>query len=187
VTALEGDIDRGLTAAEAASRLSRFGPNEITGEEPPSVWVVALAQLRDPMNLMLVAVTVVSFLIDQVSTGIIVGLLIVLNVVLGARQELKARASVDALSNLQVPQAKALRDGSIVLVPAIEVVPGTSCRSKRVTWCRRTGGSSGRRHWRCRRRRSPARARPLRRTQRSWPTRTCLSVTAPTCCSRTRR
>jgi P-type Ca2+ transporter type 2C len=124
VTALEGDIDRGLTAAEAASRLSRFGPNEITGEEPPSMWVIALAQLRDPMNLMLVAVTVVSFLIDQVSTGIIVGLLIVLNVVLGSRQELKARASVDALSNLQVPQAKALRDGSIVLVPAIEVVPG---------------------------------------------------------------
>jgi P-type Ca2+ transporter type 2C len=124
VAALGGDVDRGLTAAEASSRLSRFGPNEITGERPPSVWAVALAQLRDPMNLMLVAVTVVSFLIDQVSTGIIVGLLIVLNVVLGARQELKARASVDALSSLQVPQAKVLRDGSIVLVRAVEVVPG---------------------------------------------------------------
>ncbi len=88
------------------------------------MWAVALQQLRDPMNLMLVAVTVVSFLIGEVSTGIVVGLLIVLNVVLGSRQELKARASVDALSSLQVPQAKVVRDGSLQLVPATEVVPG---------------------------------------------------------------
>ena len=42
----------------------------------------------------------------------------------GSRQELKARASVDALSNLQVPQAKVVRGGALVLVPAVEVVPG---------------------------------------------------------------
>ena len=86
--------------------------------------MVALTQLRDPMNIMLVAVTAVSFVIGQDSTGIIVALLIGLNVVLGSRQELKARASVDALSNLQVPQAKVVRGGSLVLVPAVEVVPG---------------------------------------------------------------
>jgi P-type Ca2+ transporter type 2C len=121
---LGSDLDRGLSTGEAAARLSRYGPNAITGEKPPSMWVIAFEQLRDPMNLMLVAVTVISLLIDQVSTGIIVGLLIVLNVVLGSRQELKARASVDALSNLQVPQAKVVREGSLALVAATEVVPG---------------------------------------------------------------
>ena len=99
----------GLTGAEAAARLARYGPNQITGEKPPSILAVALTQLRDPMNIMLIAVTAVSFAIGQVSTGVIVGLLILLNVVLGSRQELKARASVDALSNLQVPQAKVVR------------------------------------------------------------------------------
>ena len=39
------------------------------------------------MNLMLVAVVVVSLLIGQVSTGVIVGLLILLNVALGTRWE----------------------------------------------------------------------------------------------------
>jgi P-type Ca2+ transporter type 2C len=121
---LGSDLDRGLSTGEAAARLSRYGPNAITGEKPPSMWVIAFEQLRDPMNLMLVAVTVISLLIDQVSTGVIVGLLIVLNVVLGSRQELKARASVDALSNLQVPQAKVVREGSLALVAATEVVPG---------------------------------------------------------------
>jgi len=121
---LETDPSGGLTGAEAASRLARYGPNKITGEKPPSILVVALTQLRDPMNIMLVAVTAVSFAIGQVSTGVIVALLILLNVVLGSRQELKARASVDALSNLQVPQAKVVRGGGLVLVPAVEVVPG---------------------------------------------------------------
>ena len=85
---------------------------------------VALKQLRDPMNIMLIAVTAVSFAIGQVSTGVIVAALILLNVVLGSRQELKARASVDALSDLQVPQAKVVRGGGLLLVPAVEVVPG---------------------------------------------------------------
>jgi Ca2+-transporting ATPase len=83
-----------------------------------------MGQLRDPMNIMLVAVAIVSFAIGEVSTGIIVALLILLNVVLGSRQELKARASVTALSNLQVPQTKVVRDGSVALVPAVDLVPG---------------------------------------------------------------
>ena len=118
------DSVSGLSAAEAELRLTRFGPNEISKEKPPSAVRVALLQLRDPMNIMLIAVTVVSLLIDEVSTAVIVALLIALNVVLGTRQELKARASIDALSQMQVPQAKVVRDGSLVLVAATGLVPG---------------------------------------------------------------
>jgi Ca2+-transporting ATPase len=124
VRTLGTDATSGLSSADAAGRRSQYGPNEITSEKPPTVWAVALAQLRDPMNIMLVAVTAVSFAIGEVSTGIIVALLILLNVVLGSRQELKARASVTALANLQVPQAKVLRDGAVALVAAVDVVPG---------------------------------------------------------------
>src|SRR4051812_22785707 len=74
--ALGSDPASGLTGAEAAARLSRFGPNEIAREQPPSVWQVALQQFRDPMNIMLVAVVAVSFAIGEVSTAVIVALLI---------------------------------------------------------------------------------------------------------------
>ena len=80
------------------------------------------------MNIMLVAVAVASLLIAQVSTAVLVGALVLLNVVLGARQELKARASVDALAKLQVPQTRVLREGQLELVPAEEVVPGDIVR-----------------------------------------------------------
>ena len=124
VAGVGSDTERGLTSGDAASRLARFGTNEITKEKPPSVWAVALTQLRDPMNIMLIAVIVISLLISQFSTALIVGFLVALNVVLGTRQELKARASVDALSKMQVLQAKVLRDGDLGLVPAAQIVPG---------------------------------------------------------------
>ncbi|MCC2033967.1 cation-translocating P-type ATPase [Microbacterium allomyrinae] len=124
VTAMQTDRERGLTGAEAARRLAEHGPNSIAAEPAPSVWQVSLRQLADPMNVMLVAVAVISLLIDQVSVGILVGALVVLNVVLGARQELKAKASVDALAKMQIPQAKVIRDGSLLQVAATDIVPG---------------------------------------------------------------
>ena len=111
VAALDTDADVG---AERRRGRDPAGParTERDHEREAAVGLGGGAgQFRNPMNIMLVAVTVVSFAIGEVSTGIIVALLILLNVVLGSRQELKARASVTALSNLQVPQAKVVRDG----------------------------------------------------------------------------
>src|SRR3982751_2384303 len=105
-----------------------MGPNKLTSEKPPSGWVIALGQLRDPMNIMLIAVAVASLLIAQISTAVLVAALVLLNVVLGARQELKARASVDALAKLQVPQTRLLREGQYEMIPAEEVVPGDVVR-----------------------------------------------------------
>jgi P-type Ca2+ transporter type 2C len=128
VAATGADLDQGLTHREAERRLQQVGPNKLTSEKPPSTWAVALAQLRDPMNIMLIAVAVASLLIGQVSTAVLVAALVLLNVLLGARQEMKARASVDALSKLQVPQTRILREGQLEMVPAEEVVPGDVVR-----------------------------------------------------------
>ncbi|EWT01709.1 metal ABC transporter ATPase [Intrasporangium oryzae NRRL B-24470] len=124
VAAAGSDTASGLTASEAASRLSAYGANEIAAEPQPSVWAIAAVQLRDPMNIMLVAVVVVSLLIGEISTGVIVALLILLNVGLGTRQELTARASVDALAKMQVPQARVVRDGDVTMIAATDLVPG---------------------------------------------------------------
>ena len=94
-----------------AARLEQYGPNEIAGEPPPSLWAVARGQLANPMNIMLLIVAVASFAIGQIATGIVVASLVTFNVVMGSNQELKAQASVDALANLQVPQARVRRGG----------------------------------------------------------------------------
>lgn len=124
VAAFGTDRERGLTTDEAARRLAEHGPNSIAAEKAPSVWQVALGQLADPMNVMLVVVAVISLLIGQVSVGLVVGALVVLNIFLGTSQEMKAKASVDALSKMQIPQARVIRDGTLVQVPATDLVPG---------------------------------------------------------------
>jgi Ca2+-transporting ATPase len=123
-TTLAVKPDEGLDATEVRERLARYGPNQLATEPPPSIWSVALAQLSNPMNIMLAIVAVASLAIGQVATGIFVALLVTFNVVMGSRQELKARASVDALAQLQVPHARVRRAGRVESVESIGLVPG---------------------------------------------------------------
>lgn len=124
VSATISDRQSGLTAGEADERRRRHGPNEIVSEPGPSMWAIALTQLKDLMNLMLVAVAVVSVIIGEVPTAMVVAVLVGLNIVLGTHQELKARASVDALAKMQTPQARVTRDGILIQLDATELVPG---------------------------------------------------------------
>lgn len=121
---LEVDPTVGLSSEEAARRLARVGPNELPSAPSPTWWHAAAHQLADPMNVMLVVVAVVSLFIGESGTGVGITALILLNVVMGANQEMKARASVDALADLQVPDARVRRDGTVRQMPATEVVPG---------------------------------------------------------------
>ena len=118
------DPDHGLDGGEVERRLSQYGPNELPTEPPPSVWEVARGQLSNPMNIMLLIVAVASFVVGQVPTGIFVLGLVTFNVVMGSAQELKARASVEALAHLQVPHARLRRDGAVEEVESTKLVPG---------------------------------------------------------------
>lgn len=121
---LETAIDTGLTPVEVEARLTEYGPNSIPKEQPPSTWKIALKVVREPMNLMLIVVTVLSFLIGQTSTALLIGFLVLLNVWMATSQALKARASVDALDELQVPSARVIRNGRVDSIDSFELVPG---------------------------------------------------------------
>jgi P-type Ca2+ transporter type 2C len=124
--AAEFDVDpeAGLSAEEVQHRFEQFGPNELPTEPPPSVWVVARGQLANPMNIMLLIVGVASFCIGQIATGAVVSALVTFNVVMGSNQELKAKASVEALARLQVPRARVRRSGLIEEIESTRLVPG---------------------------------------------------------------
>jgi P-type Ca2+ transporter type 2C len=121
---LETDSDLGLPSDEAERRLAEYGRNEVATEPPPTLWEVAKGQITNPMNIMLLAVAVASFVIGQISTGIVVLALVTFNVVMGTNQERKALASVSALADLQVPTARVRRSGGVEEVDAVVLVPG---------------------------------------------------------------
>src|SRR5690242_8513557 len=88
------------------------------------MWSVARGQLANPMNIMLLLVVVASFAIVQIATALVVLGLVVFNVVMGTNQELKARASVEALAQLQVPHARVRRSGQVEQIESTGLVPG---------------------------------------------------------------
>src|ERR1700749_3537103 len=118
------DADAGLTVSEVDRRLADYGPNELPTEPPPSVWAVAREQLVNPMNIMLLFVVGASFAIVQIATALVVLGLVLFNVVMGTNQELKARASVEALAKLQVPHARVRRSGQVEQIQSTKLVPG---------------------------------------------------------------
>ena len=123
---LNSDTTNGLSSTEVTQRLEQFGPNSIPEEPAPPVWQVALRILTrdDPMNLLLIAAALVALYEGQIDTAVIITLLIVVNVTLGTRQELAAKASVQALQTQQIPMALVLRDGAKVQIESTALVPG---------------------------------------------------------------
>ncbi|MGW2698903.1 cation-translocating P-type ATPase [Streptomyces sp. NPDC001340] len=114
----------GLSSSRAAELLRANGPNALPEEKPLPGWRRYLAQYRSYMQLVLVAAAVVSFLIAEWNTGILLVVLTVLNAVVGMRQEGKAESAMNALKSMLKATARVRRDGTESEIPAEEVVVG---------------------------------------------------------------
>jgi P-type Ca2+ transporter type 2C len=122
---LDVDPAEGLTSAEAASRLERYGPNKFAEAKPEPRWRSFVRQYYDAMQIVLLVAGVASIVpLGQYGTGIMLLLLTVLNAVLGLHQEGKAAAAVAALQKMMIIKAKVHRDGALLEIPAEQLVPG---------------------------------------------------------------
>ena len=125
VTAAVGvDPDVGLTAARAAELLSAHGPNALPEEKPKPGWRRFLDEYRSYMQIILIAAAIVSLLIKEWSTAVLLLALTVLNAVIGLRQEGKAESAMNALKSMMKATARVRRDGSEAEIPADQVVVG---------------------------------------------------------------
>jgi len=119
------DGQRGLSAAEAAARAERFGPNKFAAGQAESRWHAFGRQYADPMQLVLLAAGIGSlYPLKQLGTGLLLILLTLFNAVMGLQQEGKAAAAVAALQKMVIIKAKVRRDGQLAEIPAERLVPG---------------------------------------------------------------
>lgn len=114
----------GLSHKEAAQRLQRFGPNTLPAARRRPAWRRLLAQFQNSIiYLMLAAALVTAFLQHWIDTGVILAVLVV-NAIVGFLQEGRAEQALHALRDMLAPHAQVLRAGSILTVPAADLVPG---------------------------------------------------------------
>ena len=123
-TRLGVNVDSGLSVAEAAERLKRDGPNALPEEKPPSRLRRLLGQYTSYMQIILVAASVVSLVIKQWSTAIVLFVLSLINAITGLRQEGKAESAMNALKSMMEATARVRRDGVEAEIPAEQLVVG---------------------------------------------------------------
>lgn len=115
---------RGLSAAEAAERLERYGPNEIEPERLDPWWMLLLHQFRDPLvYILLIAGAITLILRDYTDTAVILAV-VLLNAVIGFIQELKARRAIEGLARMSAPHAEVIRDDRTLSIESRDLVPG---------------------------------------------------------------
>ncbi len=114
----------GLSTAEAARLLREAGPNEFDRHNTRTVWNTLLGQLKGTMFWLLVVAAGVSSAIGEQVDAVAIAAILVINTVVGFLQEYRAEKSIHALRALAAPRARVLRDGHVVDIEAMNVVPG---------------------------------------------------------------
>ncbi|NMP22392.1 calcium-translocating P-type ATPase, SERCA-type [Sulfobacillus harzensis] len=124
VIQLRSDSERGLTPQEAERRLAEYGPNALKEAHKTSPVEIFIAQFKDFMVMVLLAATVISFLLGETGDGITIVAIVIMNAILGFMQEYRAEKSVETLRALTAPEAHVLRGGERQDIPARDLVPG---------------------------------------------------------------
>ena len=119
------DPARGLTNAEAASRLETHGRNELAAGKKESGFQAFIRQYQDFMQIVLLVAAIVNLVVTgDVGTSLVLAGLTLFNAVIGLRQEAKAEESVKALASMMKTIARVRRDGQAVEIDASELVVG---------------------------------------------------------------
>lgn len=119
----------GLSESEAAERLRKYGYNKLAEPEKASLIRRFLAQLADPMILVLIAAAVISFFTslyadEGFADVIIIVLVVLINAVLGVYQESKAEKAIEALQAMSAAECKVLRDGQVCRIHSENLTVG---------------------------------------------------------------
>jgi cation-transporting ATPase E len=116
--------DTGLSAAEAAARAARGLGNDAriaSGRTYPEI-------LRDnvlqPVNILLGIICLVLAALGLYGDAAVTIVLVLVNIVVGLVQEVRAKRSLDRLSVLTRPTATVIRDGSELVIDPVGVVLG---------------------------------------------------------------
>lgn len=124
---LETSLDRGLSAAQAARRLEQYGPNALDQPKRGGPAARLLAQLKDPMILVLLAAAGLSLAASGFhdwGDAVIILVIVLVNAVLSISQEGSAERALEALRSMSAPHVRAVRDGRLIQLESRALVPG---------------------------------------------------------------
>ena len=116
--------NEGLSETEARIRIEQYGPNRLKSVKETSVWKILLHQFASPLIYILLVAMVVTLAIQHWTDAIVIGVVIVINAIIGFTQENRAENAIQALISLTEPRAYVRRNGEEKQLNSQDLVPG---------------------------------------------------------------
>lgn len=123
VDTLQGNFPDGLDTQQAAARLEKFGYNEVTSKKTPK-WQIFLRQFNNVIVYILLVAVALTLLMRHYSDAIVIGLVVIINALIGYMQEVNASNALDKIKSMLSVEATVIRDGERFDIPSRELVPG---------------------------------------------------------------
>lgn len=114
----------GLSGEEAEKRLQQYGENKLREGKRKGLVQVFFEQFADLLVVILIGAAVISALTGGMEGTIVIITVLILNAILGTVQHFKAEKSLESLKAMSAPNARVIRDGEKMEVPAVKLVPG---------------------------------------------------------------
>jgi Ca2+-transporting ATPase len=113
-----------LTTASVNEKLKQIGLNSLPQAKARSIWMMIFEQLKSTLIVVLIVAAALAAFLEKsyIDAGIIIGIVII-NTIIGVIQEFKTERTLEHLRNLLTPQARVIRDGTMQIVSAEQVVP----------------------------------------------------------------
>lgn len=113
-----------LTEEQIRENQEKFGPNELVEEKKKSIARIFFEQFKDFLVIILIAAAIISGILDDLESAIVILIVITINAILGTVQTVKAEQSLSSLKAMSAPEAKVLRGGSVIKIPSRDVTVG---------------------------------------------------------------
>ena len=121
---LDVDPSFGLSEQQVAARLEKYGKNKITGSKKKSLVAMFFTQMQDALIYVLLAATVITFIIGEYTDSIIILSVVLINAIIGVVQEYKAEQAIEALQKMSNPKTMVRREGANQEIDSEDLVPG---------------------------------------------------------------
>jgi Ca2+-transporting ATPase len=121
---LDSNLEKGLSPEQAARRFEEVGPNELVDRGTKNPWLILWEQFTETMVVILIIAAIISAFVGDLKDAVAIVAIVILNALLGFRQEYQAERAMAALKKLAVPKVRVRRNGHLQEIEALKLVPG---------------------------------------------------------------
>ena len=116
--------EAGLSTEKANEKLSKEGKNIFPKGKKKSLPVVFMSQFKDAIVLILIIATICSLIIGEYVNAIFIGVVVIINAIIGTVQEYNAEKSAEKLQSMIKVNSTVLRNGIKYLIDSEDLVVG---------------------------------------------------------------